>query len=136
MEQTVKDVLPALTTNSEGLKKVLEDLVKQYRAKQDELDKWKVGHMQSRIGLLLHDCADLNVEEEQYSGGAILNGAGEIPSYISMLRVRPTRCFPLRIQHLPRNAEGRRGPLGTMDSERGGLDVPLMPSAMRLASAS
>ncbi|KAK1996376.1 prefoldin subunit [Colletotrichum falcatum] len=42
MEQTVKDVMPALTTNSEGLKKVLEDLVKQYKAKQDELEKWKV----------------------------------------------------------------------------------------------
>ncbi|EQB57331.1 hypothetical protein CGLO_02556 [Colletotrichum gloeosporioides Cg-14] len=41
MEQTVKDVLPALTTNSEGLKKVLEDLVKQYKTKQDELEKWK-----------------------------------------------------------------------------------------------
>ncbi|KAF5528663.1 putative prefoldin subunit 2 [Colletotrichum aenigma] len=41
MEQTVKEVLPALTTNSEGLKKVLEDLVKQYKTKQDELEKWK-----------------------------------------------------------------------------------------------
>ncbi|KAH7359057.1 Prefoldin beta-like protein [Plectosphaerella cucumerina] len=41
MEQTVKDVLPALSTNSEGLKKVLEDLVKQYKTKQDELDSWK-----------------------------------------------------------------------------------------------
>lgn len=42
MEQTVKDVLPALKTNSEGLKMVLDDLVKQYKAKQDELEKWKV----------------------------------------------------------------------------------------------
>lgn len=42
MEQTVKDVTPALKTNSEGLKKVLEDLVKQYKTKQDELEKWKV----------------------------------------------------------------------------------------------
>ncbi|ROT39782.1 Prefoldin beta-like protein [Sodiomyces alkalinus F11] len=41
MEQTVKDVLPALTTNSEGLRKVLEDLVKQYKTKQEELEKWK-----------------------------------------------------------------------------------------------
>ncbi|CCF45306.1 prefoldin subunit 2 [Colletotrichum higginsianum] len=45
MEQTVKDVMPALTTNSEGLKKVLEDLVKQYKAKQEELEKWKVSDM-------------------------------------------------------------------------------------------
>lgn len=42
VERTVKDVIPALRTNAEGLKKVLDDLVKQYKAKQDELDKWKV----------------------------------------------------------------------------------------------
>lgn len=42
IERTVKDVIPALQTNSEGLKKVLEDLVKQYNAKQNEMEKWKV----------------------------------------------------------------------------------------------
>jgi prefoldin subunit 2 len=42
VERTVKDVVPALKTNSEGLKKVLEDLVKQYRSKEVELEKWKV----------------------------------------------------------------------------------------------
>lgn len=42
VERTVKDVVPALTTNAEGLKKVLDDLVKQYKTKQDELEKWKV----------------------------------------------------------------------------------------------
>jgi prefoldin subunit 2 len=42
VERTVKDVVPALKTNQEGLKKVLDDLVKQYKNKQDELDKWKV----------------------------------------------------------------------------------------------
>ncbi|KAK4451655.1 Prefoldin beta-like protein [Podospora aff. communis PSN243] len=41
VERTVKDVVPALQTNAEGLKKVLEDLVKQYKTKQDELEKWK-----------------------------------------------------------------------------------------------
>lgn len=41
-ERTVKDVVPALQTNSEGLKKVLEELVKQYNGKQMELEKWKV----------------------------------------------------------------------------------------------
>lgn len=35
-------MVPALKTNQEGLKKVLDDLVKQYKNKQDELDKWKV----------------------------------------------------------------------------------------------
>jgi prefoldin subunit 2 len=42
VERTVKDVVPALRTNSEGLRKVLEDLVKQYNSKQTEMEKWKV----------------------------------------------------------------------------------------------
>lgn len=42
MERTVSDVLPVLQTNADGLKKVLEDLVKQYRSKQEEMEKWKV----------------------------------------------------------------------------------------------
>jgi len=41
VERTVKDVVPALKTNSEGLRKVLEDLVKQYNSKQTEMEKWK-----------------------------------------------------------------------------------------------
>jgi hypothetical protein len=43
VERTVEDVIPALKTNAEGLRKVLDDLVKQYKLKQDELDRWKVG---------------------------------------------------------------------------------------------
>ncbi len=42
VERTVQDVIPALKTNAEGLGKVLEDLVKQYKTRQDELEKWKV----------------------------------------------------------------------------------------------
>lgn len=42
VERTVKDVIPALKTNSDGLKSVLEDLVKQYNNKQVEMEKWKV----------------------------------------------------------------------------------------------
>ena len=42
VERTVKDVVPALKTNADGLKKVLDDLVKQYKTKQDDLEKWKV----------------------------------------------------------------------------------------------
>lgn len=42
VERTIEDVLPALKTNSEGLKKVLAELVKQYKSKQTELDSWKV----------------------------------------------------------------------------------------------
>ena len=42
VERTVKDVVPALKTNAEGLKQVLDDLVKQYKKQQDEMEKWKV----------------------------------------------------------------------------------------------
>ena len=42
VERTVKDVVPALETNSEGLGKVLDDLIKQYKGKQDEMESWKV----------------------------------------------------------------------------------------------
>lgn len=42
VERTVKDVKPALQTTSEGLKKVLDELVKQYKLQQEEMEKWKV----------------------------------------------------------------------------------------------
>lgn len=42
VERTVEDVIPNLQTNAEGLKKVLEDLVKTYKGKETELEKWKV----------------------------------------------------------------------------------------------
>ncbi|KAL2113329.1 hypothetical protein VUR80DRAFT_4381 [Thermomyces stellatus] len=41
VERTVEDVVPNLKTNAEGLKKVLEDLVKTYKAKEAELEDWK-----------------------------------------------------------------------------------------------
>lgn len=44
IERTVEDVVPALKTNSEGLGKVLEDLVKSYKRQQEEMEKWKVCH--------------------------------------------------------------------------------------------
>lgn len=44
VERTIEDVLPALNTNSDGLKQVLDELVKQYKGKQEELDKWKAGY--------------------------------------------------------------------------------------------
>jgi len=49
VERTVKDVVPALQTNADGLRKVLDDLVKQYKSKQDELEKWKVCEVISRV---------------------------------------------------------------------------------------
>jgi hypothetical protein len=42
VERTVQDVLPTLKTNSDGLKQVLEDMLKQYKTKQSDLDNWKV----------------------------------------------------------------------------------------------
>jgi predicted phage tail protein len=63
VERTVKDVVPALQTNSEGLKKVLEELMKSYRSKNVEMENWKVsGVLQSEYGMLIWI-----VEEEQYS---------------------------------------------------------------------
>jgi prefoldin subunit 2 len=41
VERTVNDVVPALRTNSEGLKKVLDDLLKQYKKSQEEMERWK-----------------------------------------------------------------------------------------------
>lgn len=48
-ERTVKDVLPALQTNADGLKKVLDDLVKQYTNKQTEMEKWKVSSARNSV---------------------------------------------------------------------------------------
>ena len=42
IEKSIKDVLPALQTNSQGLKKVLDELLKQYKRQQDEMESWKV----------------------------------------------------------------------------------------------
>lgn len=42
VERTVKDVLPALQTNADGLKKVLDELVKQYKRQEVEMETWKV----------------------------------------------------------------------------------------------
>lgn len=42
VEMTIKDVLPSLETNTDGLKKVEKDLKEQLIAKQKQLDDWKV----------------------------------------------------------------------------------------------
>lgn len=42
VERTVKEVLPTLQTNLEGLKKVLDELLKQYKRQQEEMEAWKV----------------------------------------------------------------------------------------------
>lgn len=44
VERTIKDVVPTLKLTAENLKKVLDDLVVQYKSKQDEMESWKVRH--------------------------------------------------------------------------------------------
>lgn len=69
VERTVEDVLPTLQTNADGLKKVLEDLVKQYRTKQDDLEKWK-----ARLFVTLSSTpTDIFTEEEQHPGGTAID---------------------------------------------------------------
>ncbi|KAI9727977.1 MAG: hypothetical protein M1828_005382 [Chrysothrix sp. TS-e1954] len=41
VERTIKDISPTLKATSENLKTVLEDLLKQYKKQQDEMEKWK-----------------------------------------------------------------------------------------------
>ncbi|TKY90204.1 hypothetical protein EX895_000202 [Sporisorium graminicola] len=41
VERTVKEVLPALQTNLEGLKQILETLLKQYKQKETELQEFQ-----------------------------------------------------------------------------------------------
>lgn len=71
VERTVADVVPALKTNSEGLKKVLEQLVTEYRTKQDEMEKWKVRGQRTFGSCAGNPEADANTdsaEEEQHPG--------------------------------------------------------------------
>jgi hypothetical protein len=53
-ERTVTEVVPILKTNSDGLKKALDELVKQYKSKQDEMEKWKVRPLTVSLDLLPH----------------------------------------------------------------------------------
>lgn len=62
----MKDVVPALKTNSEGLRKVLEDLVKQFNAKQVEMEKWKARHLVPDRRFKSAD-ESFQTEEEQYT---------------------------------------------------------------------
>ena len=68
VERTVNDVLPALQTNADGLKEVLENLVKQYRSKQEEMEKWKVSPSGSVLCKQLCQAANYMTEEEQCPG--------------------------------------------------------------------
>ncbi|KAI0068570.1 Prefoldin beta-like protein [Artomyces pyxidatus] len=41
VERTVKDVVPALQTNRDGIRKVIENLAEQYKTKEAEFEKFK-----------------------------------------------------------------------------------------------
>ncbi|KAF7975112.1 hypothetical protein HWV62_10397 [Athelia sp. TMB] len=41
VERTVKDVVPALQTNREGIRKVIATLVEQYKSKEEDFDTFK-----------------------------------------------------------------------------------------------
>jgi Prefoldin subunit len=100
VERTVKDVLPALETNSDGLKQVLDKLMKQYKTKQDEMDKWKVCFIPILVYRSLRACDSLRadvhgrfVEEEQRPGRAKPMRHSTLSCYYK--RVRPA-AEPMR----------------------------------------
>jgi hypothetical protein len=66
-ERTVKDVVPILQTNSDGLKQALEELVKQYKLKQDEMEKWKVRHRSTKPPSQYHTTNSPTEEEQRTS---------------------------------------------------------------------
>jgi prefoldin subunit 2 len=41
VERTVKDVVPALQTNRDGIRKVIANLAEQYKSKEQDLDSFK-----------------------------------------------------------------------------------------------
>jgi hypothetical protein len=79
-ERTVKEVVPILQTNSSGLKQALEELVKQYKLKQDEMEKWKVCVPRDRLIETIHEI-NQRVEAEQRAGCPAA-WAIEIQSYL------------------------------------------------------
>jgi hypothetical protein len=48
VERTVGDVLPQLQSNSDNMNKVLVELAKQYKTKQDDMEKWKASRKNSK----------------------------------------------------------------------------------------
>lgn len=63
VERTVGDVVPALQTTAEGLKKVLEGLVKDYKKRQEEMEAWKVVTLIPSKGILFIMNTNLTILE-------------------------------------------------------------------------
>ena len=69
VERTVKDIVPALKTNSEGLKKVLDELLKQYKRQQDEMEKWKVRYFLGVSAMHMSICSKRSQDQTALSFG-------------------------------------------------------------------
>lgn len=80
-ERTVKDVVPALKTNLEGLEKVLTELTEQYNTKTTEMEKWKVSlGFVYLVSIMGSGYLTRTAEEEQCPGGAVrLSGQQRTP---------------------------------------------------------
>ena len=70
VERTVGEVLPTLQTNADGLKEVMESLVKQYKSKQEEMEKWKVSHSNYAARMQIVGIANCRAEKEQCPSGS------------------------------------------------------------------
>lgn len=70
VERTVGEVLPTLQTNADGLKEVMESLVKQYKTKQEEMEKWKVCLPPVECSTSRSIVANSITEEEQRPSGS------------------------------------------------------------------
>lgn len=114
VERTVNDVLPALQTNADGLKEVLESLVKQYRSKQEEMEKWKVGSTMSIRCVYCILTADTLAEEEQCPGCSTIDFAGCNTSRYRFLEVDMSH-------------QSRHSKLNVTQGYRRRLDYPKMP---------
>lgn len=64
VERTIHDVIPAVQTNSDGLKQVLDELVKQYKKSQDEMEKWKVRGFRPNFSFCIASLLIVATEEE------------------------------------------------------------------------
>jgi hypothetical protein len=113
VERTVQEVLPTLKTNSDGLKQVLEDMLKQYKSKQSELDSWKVRmsrHEESSCsksspsyepGTVL-TCFSFTEEEQHPGCAALMASLFYIFIYVSRYRssVVLSKCESMRLPAL------------------------------------
>ena len=113
VERTVQDVLPTLKTNSDGLKQVLEDMLKQYKSKQSELDSWKVGvswredfsclklSLSYEPGTVL-TCLFITEEEQHPGCAALMASLSYILIYVSLYQspVVLSKCESMRLPAL------------------------------------